>query len=710
MAVIENLTDADMAEAEQSRSEYDDVEARTRPVRKFMDFWASLKWLDLGKEQAKARDALLDGAFGDVILVAGGLELPAAPSKNATELFEMGAAQFPELMEDEKAAVKDYVLVRDLIASAHALAAEERFLHWQLAFPRIWTRWTDAGRHGGFDAVIGNPPWDRMKMQEVEWFAARAPEIARQPRAADRKKAIAKLEADGHPLHAAYENARERAETGVRLALKGGDYPLLGRGDVNLYSLFVERAQTIIRDDGISGVLVPSGIASDMTASHFFRSVSTTGRIIALFDFENRGIFFADVHRSFKFCAFITSGPSRSGSVAQCGFFLTDPPPAIVPPDHDTLFHLTADDFLAVNPNTGTAPIFRTRRDAELTKAIYARLPVMVDRSKPGAPVKAWPVSYSTMFHMTNDSHLFWDRARLESHGAYETGLGRWKKGDEAWAPLYVGRMIHHFDHRHASVTVNEENVHNAAFSGEVSLSEKADPKFTPEPQYWVMDKDVEWPNDYAWGFAFRDIARSTDERTAIGTIIPRCALGNTSPILPVPNDGQLFAGNFSSVAFDFIARQKTQSTHLNSFILEQLPVIPPSGYARRFGAKTAQEIVKDHVLRLSYTAWDLEDFARDMGHVGEDGKALPPFKWNEDERRQLRARLDALYFHLYGITAEDDVRYILSTFPIVERKDRAAFGGVYLTAELIIWHLRALAAGDADTDAPVEVLLRRAG
>jgi hypothetical protein len=125
---------------------------------------------------------------------------------------------------------------------------------------------------------------------------------------------------------------------------------------------------------------------------------------------------------------------------------------------------------------------------------------------------------------------------------------------------------------------------------------------------------------------------------------------------------------------------------------LEQLPVVPVHAYERLITASyTAADLVKDHVLRLTYTAWDMEPFARDMGYDG------PPFIWNETERRHLRARLDALYFILYGITAEDDVRYILSTFPIVERKDRAAHEGVDLTAELIVHYKRMLEAGDLD-------------
>src|SRR5690606_30369976 len=133
-----------------------------------------------------------------------------------------------------------------------------------------------------------------------------------------------------------------------------------------------------------------------------------------------------------------------------------------------------------------------TARDAELTRAIYARLPVLVDRSS-GEAEKAWPVEYFTMFHMTNDSALFWTRAALEHEGAYETGLGRWRKSQEEWVPLYVGRMIHHFDHRASSVEVNKANVHNAAVSRETTPAEKDDPTFTPSPQFWVRTDDLNW-------------------------------------------------------------------------------------------------------------------------------------------------------------------------------------------------------------------------
>lgn len=458
----------------------------------------------------------------------------------------------------------------------------------------------------------------------------------------------------------------------------------------------MERALSLIKPGGMVGLLTPSGIASDKTASRFFRSISTTGRLAALLDFENRKVFFPDVHASFKFCALIIGGASRALGSAKCGFFLRAASEASDPLKS---FELSAADFALVNPNTGTAPVFRTRRDAELTTAIYRRAPVLVNRSG-GTPRAVWPVRYSTMFHMTNDSHLFLTRSSLEA-SAYPIGGNRWKRGEEEFVPLYVGRMIHQFDHRAASVRVNPENLHNPALSGEITEEEHADPSFLPTPQFWVSESTIEWPPNIEWGIAFRDIARSTDARTMIATIIPRVAAGNTLPLVQTSSLDTLarfrefapqFVATFGSLVFDYVTRQKAQSTHLNWYIVEQLPVLPADAYARRFGPKSAAEIVKAEVLALTYTAHDMEPFARDMGYEG------PPFRWDADDRLRRRAKLDALYFLLYGVTDRDEVRYIYSTFPIVEREETAAHGR-YLSRDLCLLYMNALEAGDPDAE-----------
>ena len=260
MQVVEMLSDAEIDEAHHSAGVFAALRQQTAPLDAFLSLVHAFEWLNATDEDDEAAlQAYFTGAFGDPVDIATGA-IPVAGEAAGSERFAL-------LLER----------ARELIARARDLAAEERFLNWQVAFPGVWSDWDAAERHGGFDAVIGNPPWDRMKLQQVEWFAARRPEIARAQRAADRKRMIRELRERSDPLSADFERANERAESGLRVARTVGDYPWLSRGDVNLYSLFVERAMGLVGPTGVVGLLTPSGIASDKTAAPFFRSVATEG-------------------------------------------------------------------------------------------------------------------------------------------------------------------------------------------------------------------------------------------------------------------------------------------------------------------------------------------------------------------------------------------------------------------------------------------------
>ena len=509
---------------------------------------------------------------------------------------------------------------------------------------------------------------------------------------------IAELQDSQDSLASEYEHAAERAKSAARMARVCGDYPLLSGGDVNLYSLFVERAMTLVKPDGMVGLLTPSGIASDKTAARLFKGVATEGRLKALYDFENKKVFFPDVHASFKFCVFVAS-PSPIGEAADCAFYLHN----ISELDNtEHCFPLKAESFARVNPNTGTAPIFRTRRDAGLTTAIYERLPVLVDRSS-GEEVKTWPVKYTRMFDMTNDSRLFRTRAELEEReGAYPIGGNRFASPAGEWAPLYEGKMVQAFDHRAASVVVDPTRHHRPAQPVAATLEQHQNPDWLPEPQYWVLQKSAS-DSSVSYCLAFKDVTAPTNIRSMIAALIPAYGAGNMLPILAMEEDADLILANLNSVVLDYIARQKVQGQHLNWYIVEQLPVVPPERYAVvRFGPKTAADIVREAVLELSYTAHDMAPFARDMGHVDAAGEVLPPFRWDEDRRLRLRAKLDALYFHLYGVTDRDDIRYIYSTFPVVERQEIQLHGN-YRSRDLCLalclaWN-NALAAGHPGAD-----------
>jgi hypothetical protein len=664
MTSIERMSDADIQEVHASAESFSALEEATAPLNAMLSFVHAWRWLG-SRDRAESAlfNRLVDGSEGEPDRIAMGLVEPRSEEARA------------------------------LAARLRQIAADEHFLHWQVAFPNRWDDWTSAEPPGGFDAVIGNPPWDRIKLQQVEWFAARVPEIATHQRAADRKRSVERLVREGGEMADAYGRAAWRAEAQARVARSS--YSQLGGGDTNLYSLFVERASRLVKPNGMVGLLTPSGIASDLGAAKFFRSVSTTGRLAGLFDFENRArgggnLWFADVDSRFKFSALVFGGAERRFTETRVGFFLPGASDADL--QHST-FTLSADDFARANPNTGTAPIFRSPRDAEITLGIYERLPVFVDR-RSDPPEQPWPVRYVRMFDMTNDSHLFRTRAELELADCFPVAGNRWRGNVEGqtveYVPLYVGRMLWQFDHRAAHVSATDA-LQNPFASDQTGPVEKADPSFAVQPQFWVDWNEV--TPRRKWTLAFRDIARPTDARTIISALLPGAAYANTAALLLLDSaeHASILAGNLNSYALDYVARSKLQSAHANWYIVEQLPVVPPSAYGRRFGSKTAAEIVRDDVLALTYTAHDMEPFARDLGYDG------PPFRWNDDDRRNRRARLDALYFHLYGIERED-ADYILSTFPIVERQDRATHGR-YLTRDLILAWMNALAAGEPDAE-----------
>ena len=260
--------------------------------------------------------------------------------------------------------------------------------------------------------------------------------------------------------------------------------------------------------------------------------------------------------------------------------------------------------------------------------------------------------------------------------------------------PSMLVGMIHQFDHRAASVKVNPESLHNPALSGDVGLAQKADPDFVPAPQYWVPASEVRIPNNLEWTLVFRNIARATDARTMIITVVPFVGLGNSVPILTAEDRNtycqfaSCFVANFNALLLDYIVRQKMHGTNLNWYIVEQLPVIPLDHYETIYlGPKTAGEIIRKAVLELTYTAHDMAPFARDMGYVDENGKIKPPFVWNEERRLHLRAKLDAVFFHLYGIVDRNDVRYIFSTFPIVEDQEIHTNGNISILRTLSCLH-----------------------
>ncbi|MBI4741300.1 MAG: restriction endonuclease, partial [Betaproteobacteria bacterium] len=594
LEAVADLTDTSIAEAHESKRLADEAGTLVAPVHGLLDFWRGLRWRVPGWPQAKLAK-LKDE------------DIKLALSELFSDRYNLIAIIAAGKIDGESEPGTPIAAANRLLADLAALARRERFFHWQTAFPNVWPKGADA--YGGFDAIIGNPPWDRIKMQEVEWFAERKPEIALQTRAADRKTLIEKEQKRRTPLWRDYLVARDAAESGARAIRECGEFPLLSGGDTNLYSLFVERATALVAPQGIVGLLTPSGIAADKGASDFFRTLteaddaneSGAAKLAALFDFENRKVFFPDIDSRFKFCALIFGGEARLFAQSRCAFYLHDTAELA---DPARILALSAQDFRLLNPNTGAAPLFRSQRDADLTMRIYRQHPVLVDRSG-NVEKRVWPLRYVRMFDMTNDSHLFL------------------KKRQEDSLPLYEGKMVQMYDHRAADVVLNKANLHRAAQQESIPEAIKVQPDRYPVPQYWVAREEVDKVYAGQWALGFKSITAPTNVRTMISAILPHCGVGNSMGVLlPVADTDtyalgtSLLVANLNSIVFDFVLRQKVQGQNLNLYLLEQIPLIAPAAFEAEIGGTKIADFIRAEVLALSYTAHDLAPFARDLGYV----------------------------------------------------------------------------------------------
>ncbi|MCP4700040.1 MAG: N-6 DNA methylase [Gammaproteobacteria bacterium] len=587
------------------------------------------------------------------------------------------------------------------------LARQYQFFHWHLEFPDVFRvpgkdekpNNEHTGWIGGFDAVLGNPPWERIKLQEKEWFSTRVPEIANAANKAAREKLIKALPERDPAICQAFLADKRKAEGESHLVRNSGCYPLCGRGDVNTYALFAETISQLLAPQGRAGFIVPTGIATDDSTKVFFSALIHNKRLASLASFYEVRRWFPTTDERKPFCL-LTLGAAR------IAHFIFDLKTIEELSQAEKWYELSAEDFRLLNPNTLTLPTFRAKQDAELTKKIYARVPVLIreaDNQNPEA--NPWGIRFMAMFHMSNDSHLFVSSQAVSKGGIEEDALPR-------SLPLYEAKLIHQFDCSWATYETNGREFRD------VREKEKQDPNYRVLPRYRVSEREVfcrlsRVPRDVVhalktedaqdlknaltvwlkemnandakdtkasseelkalisfaslaafafnlmesrsprWLLGFRDITNAAAERTVIATLIPRMGVNHKLPLIRVSNNlpatfvASLLA-NLDSLVLDYVARQKISGTSLTYFYLKQLPILPPDHYT-----EADLNFIVPRVLELTYTARDLKPWAEDLGCDGE------PFRFDPERRAVLRAELDACYARLYGLSREE-LCYIL--------------------------------------------------
>ena len=565
------------------------------------------------------------------------------------------------------------------------LAEQYRFFHWYLEFPDafevVGSRvdvGPGAGRAGGFSCVVGNPPWERVKIQDKEFFGAYdRQDIVNAKTAAIRGKMIRALADDGDPLYDDYVEALRASDGVSHLLRNSGRYPLTGQGDINTYSVFAEMFRTIIGPEGAAGIVTPTGLATDKTTAPFFRDLTEKQVLSALHDFVTNPLIWQEIgHGRFRFAVSVFHGSGRPVDRVQLSFLNKDP--ANDPTER--AFAISPQEITLVNPNTGTLPIFNTRADAEITLEIYRRHPVLIRDAGDGR--NPWSLSFTRMFDMANDSGLFQQPGDLTD--AWFDGWS-YHHGSAEFVPLYEAKLLSHFDHRLSSYALRAPGSQDTELP-RLTDEMHNDPDMEPFARYWVDHSEVRkqlaarWDRD--WLLGWRDIARSSDMRTFVPSVLPTSAVGDKFLLaFPAkPEHGPLLHAVWSSLIFDYIARQKISGTGMKYFLTKQLACPAPTTFAQPAPWQPSVPLAEwmlPYVLELSYTSWRLRPYANEMG---DDG---PPFRWNAERRALLRADLDAAFLHVYGLT-RPEAEHVLDSFFVVRKYEERDFGE-YRTKRLVL-------------------------
>jgi hypothetical protein len=590
--------------------------------------------------------------------------------------------------------LRDYVqgkpLPEDLESEVTQLAEQYRFFHWHLAFPQVFDK-------GGFDCILGNPPWERVNVEARQFFASRRPEVANAI-TGKRRNLIAELEASDPDLFKEFADAQRGAAAEINFFQNSGRYPHLNQARLNTYVLFTEITSSICSKNGRVGIIVPSGVATDEISRTLFAFLMKEHRIASLFDFENREGLFPSIDSRMKFCLLTLTGDTLDDPAAF-SFFLHSPSQL---GDQTRIWNLSASDLDLLSPISGLCPTFRNASDRELVlRMLKSVLPFITQQNTNTDWAKS---DYLIMFRSDDSTHLYRSVQQLGISEPSTQTLPLLEAGSIEYVPVWESKLLHQFDHRFATFSVVSIDERAKGNTNDVAPENKSE-HWIALPRYWAPRKSVDesfatrsWTKK--WSTGYRDITNATNERTAIASVLPEG--GAAQPLnlfLPETADhAVLWVAGMNSFVVDYIVRQRIGGVHLNITTCRQLPLVSPS-------ALSADQLkfIKKRALELIYTAPALETFAADCGWPG------PPFRWDEDRRFLLRCELDAAFFHLY-LGSEDEwrqqpealtrafptprhaVSYIMDTFPIVKRKDEAKHNGHYRTKETILQIYGALA------------------
>lgn len=292
-----------------------------------------------------------------------------------------------------------------------------------------------------------------------------------------------------------------------------------------------------------------------------------------------------------------------------------------------------------------------------------------------------WGLSFLRLFDMTNDSGLF--RQPEDLPNARFNGWS-FVEGSSEYVPLYEAKMLWYFDHRFSTFQGATKEQISVGLLPRLSDKEHGDPDVEPKAKFWVASGEVRarleaW--DRGWLLGVRAITNSGNERTFVPSVLPVSAIGNSFlvAITKDPLSGAELHGIWSSLIFDYIARQKLSGPNVNQFFLKQLACLTPDDFEAptTWNGDSLRDWLRPYLLELSYTSWRLQPYANDLGDSGA------PFHWDSDRRALLRADVEAGFMHAYGLT-RDEVEHVVGAFDKLRRHEERDHGE-YRTKRLVL-------------------------
>ncbi|RKZ59933.1 MAG: ATP-binding protein [Candidatus Parabeggiatoa sp. nov. 2] len=501
--------------------------------------------------------------------------------------------------------------------------ADLHLFHWGYEFDEV------LNKKGGFDAIMTNPPWEVFQTDEKEFFQQYIPEIQKKKlRIEDWKKQRATLMRDPELREAWLEYASRFSFVSKYLKnapqYKNQISIVNGRNvgsKINLYSYFLEQCYNLLKNEGQCGIVIPSGIYTDLGATGLRHLLFNETQMTGLFCFENRKTIFEGVHRSFKF---VVLSFEKGGKTTEfpAAFMRHEVNELARFPQSDAL-RVKTDLIYRLSPDSHSVMEFKNETDVSIAEKML-QFPLLGEKMD-----GAWNLALTTEFNMTTASHLFHT----------EPATGR--------LPLYEGKMIHQFEPQFAEARywVDEKEGRKALLGKEEDKGQKLDYQ--------------------RYRLGYRKISRNTDMRTMISTIFPKNNFASDSFIISSGNllgypDLLSFAGILNSLVLDYFLRQKV-SANINMFYVYQLPI------PRLTEKDSAFAPIVTRAAKLICTTPEFDELAKAVGLGSHKNGVTHP-----DKRAQLRAELDGMIAHLYGLTY-DEFKPILSTFPIVKDEVKEA-------------------------------------